>query len=593
MADHKKSDGKAVSFPPRVQGMNGFETDKTLQNFLERVDPEFLERRKDLLSEIGAFALGELDSQAEESDRHFPATIEQKVTDPVYPEQRRGHVILNARYKAAQQQLYKWGTLADCFDKNTPESHMLPFITQYMTGKSDISTGCPYAMTHPVALVIEKLAPPAVKKRFLPELLRTDGNTPIGGTWATERHSGSDVGATETKAFVDGHGNAVLQGLKWFTSAIGFDRFLTVATARPDREEDKTGKGLGLYLVPSHIDEDWSVPNDYNVRHLKNKLGTKALPTGETELTDTVAFQIVPPPHGLKAMMIALGCSRVHNAMSAAGVMHRAYLESVSWATNRKTFGDALITRPMVQKRILDIHTEWQAGSALAFESARAFSDLAAEKPDASEEWTRILTALAKYKTAEQALWCCEKSLELVGGNGYTEEYPVARQFRDAMVLRVWEGPEQIQALELMRMVTGKGKGDFEYIDRLEKIIHELPYSMNPEKMKLGKLVDEINMELGQLRREPEAAALTADEFLSKMSNILAYGLLCEQAGWDIETHQDHGKKLTAQHFFDRSFTARTGIQFDMTPLHKHFKAVVKGEPIPAHSCFKRPTRRP
>lgn len=577
-------------YPAQVRGMNGYDNDLTLQDILNRLNPEFLNRRRKLLSELGEFVLGEMDEQAEESDRFFSAKIDHRSDNPTNPDgERRGHIKLNKRYKETQQALYKFGTLSETLKDNDPESQMLPFITQYLAGKSDISTGCPYAMTHPVALVIKRFAPRDIKNRFLPELMRTDGFTPIGGTWATEKHSGSNVGGTTTKAFVDGYGNAVLQGLKWFTSAIGFDRFLTVATARPDRESDMTGKGLGLYLVPSHIDEDWQVPNSYNVRHLKEKIGTRALPTGETQLTDTQAFEIVPPPNGLKAMMYALGCSRVHNAMSAAGVMHRAYLEALCWVENREPSEDEpLIQKQMIQKRVLEIHTQWQAGAILAFEAAQSFDDVHNNKPEGNENWMRLITALAKYKTAEQAVWCAEKALELVGGNGVTEEYPVARQFRDSMVLRVWEGPEQIQALELLRLLSGKAKTTDMFLDRLNKINAELPNNMYAAKSNLAKLHSELMRDFIYLERAPETAELVADELLAKMSDILSYALLCEQAGWDIQELDDTTRKLTAEQFYNHTFGSRAAIKFRKTPLHEHFNDIVRDQRIP-----KNPNARP
>ena len=127
----------------------------------------------------------------------------------------------------------------------------------------------------------------------------------------------------------------------------------------------------------------------------------------------------------------------------------------------------------MVQTRILDIAVQWMAGSALAFEAARSFDD--ATKDSGKEPWMRILTALAKFRTAEQAVWCAQKALELVGGNGYTEDYATARQFRDAMVLPVWEGPEQVQALELMRMIAGDEPGDRLFPEKLRRSAMHYP----------------------------------------------------------------------------------------------------------------------
>lgn len=92
-------------------------------------------------------------------------------------------------------------------------------------------------------------------------------------------------------------------------------------------------------------------------------------------------------------------------------------------------------------------------------------------------------------------MWCAQKALELVSGNGYTEDYPTARQFRDAMVLPVWEGPEQIQALEVVRMIAGKEPGDKFFIDRLKNITDSLPGSMLQEKQNLEQLAYEMKNE--------------------------------------------------------------------------------------------------
>ncbi|MEP6935767.1 MAG: acyl-CoA dehydrogenase family protein, partial [Nitrospirota bacterium] len=422
------------AFPHRVRGLNFFDIDTNLHLFLERVAPGVLQRRGSVLGRIGAFAGDRLDRQAEQSDQAFPPMLKDVPDHRTAPTGRRNEIHLNLEYEECQQELYKSGIVAVCFDRSAPESHLLPFVAMYMVAQSDIATGCPFAMTHPTAYVLDRLAPQAVKDKYLPEILRTDGKTAICGTWATERHSGSDIGGTVTTALKQDDGRYRLHGHNWFTSAFGFKKFMGIKTARL-AEAPAGGKGLGLYLVPSHIDDDWAVGNNLDITHLKRKLGTRGLPTVEIDLRGALVYEIVPTGQGLKAMMTALGCSRAHNAMGAAGVMRRAYLEALCWASNRETFSKKLIERPMVQKRILDIAVQWMAGSALAFEAARSFDDAA--KDSGKEPWMRIVTALAKFRTAEQAVWCAQKALELVGGNGYTEDYATARQFRDAMVLPV------------------------------------------------------------------------------------------------------------------------------------------------------------
>ena len=205
----------------------------------------------------------------------------------------------------------------------------------------------------------------------------------------------------------------------------------------------------------------------------------------------------------------------------------------------------------MVQKRILDLQTQWLSGSALAFEAARAFHVSQTDQEYAA--WSRVATALAKYQTAEQAVWCTRKALELVGGNGYTEEYPVARLFRDAQVLTVWEGPEQIQALELMRMLTLE-KGGKAYLDRLSAIAAMLPEDMKSEMEHMNMLAGEMQSALHELWQNPGASSKFADEYLHQMANVLAYALMCEEGAWEMENCHDAEKVLFAGRFYEKTF---------------------------------------
>lgn len=568
-----------LTFPQTVRGLNFFDTDANLHLFLERVTPRLLQRWSAVLGQIGAFAGDRLDRQAEQSDQNFPPALIDLPDHKTAPTGRRNEIRLNLEYEECQQELYKSGIVTACFDQSAPESHILPFVAMYLVAQSDIATGCPFAMTHPTAYVLDRLAPQAVKDKYLPEILRTDGQTTICGTWATERHSGSDIGGTVTTAVRQDDGSYRLQGHNWFASAFGFKKFMAIKTARPVGAPEG-GKGLGLYLVPSHIDDDWAVGNNLDIMHLKRKLGTRGLPTVEVDLQGALAYEIVPAGQGLKAMMTALGCSRAHNAMGSAGVMRRAYMESLCWAGNRKTFGQMLIERPMVRKRILDITVQWMAGSALAFEAARSFDKAA--KDSGKEPWMRIVTALAKFRTAEQAVWCAQKALELVGGNGYTEDYATARQFRDAMVLPVWEGPEQIQALEVMRMIAEAEPGDRLFLERIASVRDTLPAAMNDEKVNLSGLAGTMEDSFRKLRADPQKAELVADEFLRNMSDILTYSLLCEEAAWEYTNKNDGTKLLVCRAYHACAWPGEFAApSFSPGALLSHFNHIVQAKPIP------------
>jgi hypothetical protein len=185
------------------------------------------------------------------------------------------------------------------------------------------------------------------------------------------------------------------------------------------------------------------------------------VPTGELDLDGALGSLVAPPPLGLRLMMEALTFSRIHNALSAVGTMRRALLEAVGYALRREAFGQPIFNYPMVQQEILQIALAYEAGFALAFEAASAFDRVQLwEDPDAPDRvWLRLVTALAKFATAEDAIASARRALEIIGGNGYTSDYVAERLLRDAQVLTVWEGPANIQALELLRLLWGRSNG--------------------------------------------------------------------------------------------------------------------------------------
>ena len=350
-----------------------------------------------------------------------------------------------------------------------------------------------------------------------------DGHAKTGGTWATEQHGGSDVGATTTVAVAAGD-HFALHGLKWFAS--NANSGLAVATARPEGAPPGSA-GLGLYLVPSHLED--GRPNHCRIRKLKDKLGTKGLPTGESDLLGAEAVEIAAPPWGLKLMMEALEYSRVHNAVGSVGVQRRALAEALAWAKTRRAFGHVLTDYPMVQDELLRMRVQFEAGALLAFEAAITFDEV--QHNAERRTWLRLATALAKYLTAEYAITSARASLELIGGNGYTSDYPVARLLRDAQVLTVWEGPANIQALELLRLLSPRYQGWELYRARLQEILDRLPDA-------LGNLHEALALRLRGdsdattiTMRDEQNAQIFARKLLHRMSQSLAFAFLCETAG--------------------------------------------------------------
>ncbi len=501
--------------------------DSYLEPWLSRRMPQ-MAGYSSQLAEFYDWVRTEVDEQANYTDRYAPPALETYDRNGEVVNQ----IVTNRWYEEQHRELYQRGIIGLPYAEKAP--HLLTFAMGYILSQSDISLLCPVTLTGAVAYVLGAHAPDTIRQRYLYDVVRMDGLAKTGGTWATEQHGGSDVGATTTRAVPCGD-HFALHGLKWFTS--NANSGLAVATARPEGAAEGTA-GLGLYLVPSHLDS--GAPNHYRVRRLKDKLGTKGLPTGEIELLGAEAIEIAPPPEGFKMMMEALEYSRVHNAIGSAGMQRRALREALAWTKTRRAFGHVLSDYPMVQDELLRMRVEFEAGTLLAFEAAIAFDQT--QQNSERRTWLRLVTALAKYLTAEYAIAATRGALELIGGNGYTSDYPVARLLRDAQVLTVWEGPANIQALELLRLLSPRYRGWEQYQARIVEISEGIPGALGKLRDALRSRTEADTQAIAITLRDEPSAQRYARKLLHRLSESLAFAMLCEAAG---NSHSD-GNELPA-----------------------------------------------
>ncbi|MEE8247085.1 MAG: acyl-CoA dehydrogenase family protein, partial [Alphaproteobacteria bacterium] len=455
------------------------------------------------------------------------------------------------------------------------------FAMGYLISQSDPSLHCPVTMTGAVAYVLDRFAPAEVRERYLHQLTRMDGEALSGGTWATELHGGSDVGATTTVARRRGD-HFALSGLKWFVSNPSGG--LALATARPEGAPSGT-KGLGLYLVPSHLDD--GSPNPMHLRRLKDKLGTCGIPTGEIDLNQSFAVELAPPPDGFKLMMEALEFSRIGNALSAAGLQRRAFLEAVSYAAHREAFGDTITRYPMVQDQLIEMMAHLEAGVALSFEAARAFSEARVVDLDQASgperAWLRLVTALAKYQTAEDGNNACRAAIEVIGGNGYTYDYVTPRLHRDAQVLTVWEGPANIQALEVLRLLGNRYPGFRAYAERVEGVLEAAPAKLGDLAGALRSALDDCREAVAYLQGDAAEAQRHARKLMALMAELLGGALLLEEASAGLAVG-DARKALIARWYVERHFDPprRRGILPGQDWAHAHFEELVGYEAVAA-----------
>lgn len=531
-----------MTTPEQPHGLNFFEIDRDLHFVLQGLDAKAAKRWHRTLHDFGAWAGGPLDDEAAYTDRHAPPRL--------VPYDRTGrlinHVATNPLWDEAAREIYRRGIVGLNHVEN-PAPYIVTFAMGYLTSQSDVSLHCPATMTHAVAHVLARFAPRPVRERYLHALTRMDGKALSAGTWATELHGGSDIGATTTIARRNGD-HFRLTGLKWFTSNVNGG--IAIATARPEGAP-KGSEGLGLYLVPTTLPDGSA--NPMRIRRLKDKLGTVGVATGEVDLTDTWAMEVAPPPDGFRLMMEALVVSRIHNAMSAVALQRRAFLEALCFAANREAFGGVILNYPMVQDELAAMLVEREADLALAFEAAHAFDRAAAipvKDAGAERAWLRLATSLAKYQTAENANTACRKAIELIGGNGYTYDRVTPRLLRDAQVLTVWEGPANIQALEVLRLIDPRYGGFDLFAGRIEGIADKAPAALKELSAGLRAALELCRHAGGQLKDRVQAQR-HARRFMALLAETLALGLLVEQAS--REKGGDR-KALVARAYGERHF---------------------------------------
>ncbi len=202
----------------------------------------------------------------------------------------------------------------------------------------------------------------------------------------------------------------------------------------------------------------------------------------------------------------------------------------------------------MVQDDLLRLQVRFEAGALLAFESAIAFDGV--QQDPERRTWLRLATALAKYLTAEYAIEASRAALELFGGNGYTSDYPLSRLLRDAQVLTVWEGPANIQALELLRLLAPRYGGLEQYQTRIAGIVGKLPASTDDLRLSLqSRLAADMEAAKTTLR-DQSSSQRYARRLLHRMSQTLAFALLCEAAGEDL-ARGDQAQAHSARLYFE------------------------------------------
>jgi len=308
---------------------------------------------------------------------------------------------------------------------------------------------CPVSMTHAAVPVVAQNT--ALAEKWMPRLLSRDYDGKLGtpskpsalfGMAMTEKQGGSDVRANTTRAVASGEGDGAyrLTGHKWFCSAPMSDAFLVLA---------QTDAGLGCFLVPRVLDD--GSRNGFRIQRLKDKLGNRANASSEIELDDTVGYLIGDEGRGVRTIIEMVAGTRLDCILGTTAGMRQATAEALWHVRHRAAFGALLVDQPAMTAVVADLALETEAATAIALRLARAHdADVSADEI----AFRRLATAVEKYWICKRGPGHAYEALECLGGNGYTEAFPVARRYREQPVMAVWEGSGNVIALDVLRALT-------------------------------------------------------------------------------------------------------------------------------------------
>ncbi|HWO25397.1 MAG TPA: acyl-CoA dehydrogenase family protein [Kofleriaceae bacterium] len=329
------------------------------------------------------------------------------------------------------------------------------FAVVHVLGPSLDVYSCPLAMTDGAARTLLASGDRALIERYVPRLTTRDPEQMwTSGQWMTERTGGSDVSQSETVARQGEDGSWRLYGTKWFTSATTSQMALTLA--RPEGNPEGS-RGLALFLV--ELRDERGRLRDITVNRLKDKLGTRKVPTAELSLDGAPATLVGTPGDGVRGITPMLSITRTWNAVSAVSGMRRALALARDYARRRRAFGALLVDKPLHADTLAGLEAEYAGAFCLAFRSAELIGALehgGGADRELGERLSRTLIPLAKLTTGKQAVAVASEAIESCGGAGYVEDTGLPRLLADAQVLPIWEGTTNVLSLDTLRAL-GKG----------------------------------------------------------------------------------------------------------------------------------------
>jgi acyl-CoA dehydrogenase len=557
-----------VQAPPALG--NQYDADTAFRSLLARLlPPAVLREVEPGLREMGRLA----------AELH-PAQLADRLSEPVLTQwdawgSRIDRIELTPLWRTAERMAAEHGVVATAYERahgRFSRIHQLA-LAYLFTPSTDIYA-CPLAMTDGAARVLADSGNRALIERAVPHLTSRDPAAFwTSGQWMTETTGGSDVSRTETEARRDADGQWRLYGRKWFTSAATSQMALTLA--RP-AGNPPGGRGLALFYVETR-DEDGRL-RGIRIDRLKDKLGTRKLPTAELTLDGTPAVPVLGLTDGVRSIAPMLNVTRTWNAMSAVALMRRGLALADDYARRRTAFGAPLAEQPLHADTLAGLRAEWLGALHLTFRLAELLgAQEAGELDDAGRALLRVLTPVAKLTTARQSVAVASEVVEAFGGAGYVEDTGIPVLLRDAQVLSIWEGTTNVLSLDTLRALESAG-GVAVVRAEVERCAAQVrDPALVPVARAAARAVARAEAWLEDASRTGrEEAEAGARRFALTLGRALEAALLASHAQWEVERGEQDAARAAQR-------LALNGISL----IHNHLDA---SDPAEAYAAPSRET---
>jgi alkylation response protein AidB-like acyl-CoA dehydrogenase len=519
-------------------GRNWWDVDPSLQFLMRRyLGDDGLRWAESRLSELGALIGGPVSERADITDKHPP---ELRLYDKWG--QECSAVVKPASFEATRRDLRELDWDSEQFRSEAlragVEPRALVAAWWYLITQAEVGMACALTTGEPmIAELVEDYAPDDAKQRVR-AIFGTGRSLGEAAQMLTERSGGTDLGAMETTATPDGD-TWRLNGTKWFVSNVGAPVF--VVLAKPVDSADSVA-GIAPFLVFRERRDGH--PNGVRIRQLKDKLGTKAVASGEVDLLDAEAFLLSPPDlqpreggsvtAGFARIMAMTNSERHHVSMMGLGCARRALVEAYCYTCARESYDRRLVDQPLVRRKLAEMIVAVEAAQAMVFDGFLGPK-------------LRLSAPLAKLRTSRLGITTASDAIEMHGGNGYIETWPVARILRDAQVNTVWEGPDNVLCLDVRRAIL-REEAHVPFLERVRGAVAAAPRAEEATARLVRDEIDELEAAIHEWSQlDGPVAEARLFPLAQYMVDIYAAAMLLEQAGWEARELGTARKALVAR----------------------------------------------